>query len=161
MTQPTRCSKHLSKSTKKDPEFLYPDLQRQLKDWHFLAEEPENNSTFEDAALSAQGSKDPSTASVARSCSAAATRSCHKGPFPRAQIGAASKRKVLTWVRGLAFAARLRFFSKRRGVISLHHHQSKEKVHNWLATRSSAMQCFYIRVQQTRSPRLCHQLVYD
>ena len=67
MTQPTRCSKRLSKSTKKDPEFLYPDLQRQLKDWHFLAEEPENNSTFKDAAFSAQGSKDPSTVSVARS----------------------------------------------------------------------------------------------
>ena len=67
MTQPTRCSNRLSKSTKKDPEILYPDLQRQLKDCHFLAKETENNSTFEDAALSAQDSKDPSTASVARS----------------------------------------------------------------------------------------------
>ncbi|CAH3026632.1 unnamed protein product, partial [Porites evermanni] len=54
MTQPTRCSKRLSKSTKKDPKFLYPDLQCQLKDWHFLAKEPENNSTFKDAALSAR-----------------------------------------------------------------------------------------------------------
>lgn len=67
MTQSTRCSKRRSKSTKKDPEILYPDLQPQLKDWHFLAKETENNSTFEDAALPAQGSKDPSTASVARS----------------------------------------------------------------------------------------------
>lgn len=67
MTQPTRCSKRLSKSTKKDPKFLYPDLQCQLKDWHFLAKEPENNSTFKDAALSARGLKDPSTGSVTRS----------------------------------------------------------------------------------------------
>ena len=42
-------------------------MRPQLKDWHFLAKETENNSTFEDAALSALGSKDPSTASVARS----------------------------------------------------------------------------------------------
>lgn len=39
----------LYKSTEKDPEFLYPDLQRQLNDWHFPAEDPENNSTFADA----------------------------------------------------------------------------------------------------------------
>ena len=83
-------------------------MRPQLKDWHFLAKETENN------CLSSQ------------IFSAAATRSCHKGPFLRAQIGAASKRKTLTWVRGLAFAARLEFFSRRRGVISLNHHQSKE-----------------------------------
>ena len=50
MTQTTRRSTRLYKSTKKDPEFLYPDLQRQLNDWHFPAEDPENNSTFADAA---------------------------------------------------------------------------------------------------------------
>ena len=33
-----------------ESEFLYPDLQRQLNDWHFPAEDPENNSTFADAA---------------------------------------------------------------------------------------------------------------
>lgn len=161
MTQPTRCSKRLSKSTKKSRISLsWPSTS--VKRLAFPGQRARKQLHIQGCSIVCSGFKRSLNCLSSQILSAAATTSCHKGPFPRPQIGAASKRKALTWVRGLAFAACLQFFSRRRGVISLHHHQSKEKAHNWLATWTSTTQCFYIRVQQTRSPGLCHQLlVYD
>lgn len=66
MTQPTRRSTRQHKSTKKDSEFFYPDLQRQMSDWHFPAEDDElftKHSPYVEAASSVPKPKDPTSAS--------------------------------------------------------------------------------------------------
>ncbi|KAJ7381741.1 hypothetical protein OS493_039260 [Desmophyllum pertusum] len=66
MTQPTRRSTRQHKSTKKDSEFFYPDLQRQMSDWHFPAEDDElftKHSPYVEAASSLPKPKDPTSAS--------------------------------------------------------------------------------------------------
>lgn len=67
MTQPLRRSTHLHKSTKKDSDFFYPNLQCQMSDWHFPPEDSEelftNHSPYAEVTSTVQVLKDPSSAS--------------------------------------------------------------------------------------------------